>query len=176
MTAASSRRASGVARLLPQLLTGARLLGAPLLWWLVTNLEVEAALVFLGLAMLSDAVDGVLVRRFGAPSRAGAYFDATADFAVIVAAFAAFAWIGIYPPWLVGLTSLAFAVFVLSSRGTTAMYDPVGRYIGGVLYFGAFATLALPDMLLQHTILWTAAGALSITLSARLVQASFRNL
>lgn len=115
MRAASDDRhaTAGVLALLPQLLTGTRLLSAPVLWWLVTNFALGAALACLALAMISDAVDGALVRRFGVPSRAGAYFDATADLAVILAAFSAFAWIGIYPFWLVGLIGLAFLAFVL---------------------------------------------------------------
>ena len=160
---------AGLSFLLPQLLTGLRLLSAPLLWWLIVNFFLGAALVCLALAMISDAVDGALARRFGFPSRAGAYFDATADFAVIAAGFAAFTWIGIYPFWLVGMIGLAFVVFLVTSRLTPSIYDPVGRYIGGVLYAAAFATLLLPDALLQHTILWTATGALAITLGARAI-------
>lgn len=173
MAAASDdrRAAAGLLFFLPHLLTGMRLLSAPLLWWLVTGFALGAALVCLALAMFSDAIDGALVRRFGVPSRAGAYFDATADLAVIMAAFGAFAWIGIYPYWLVGLISLAFVVFLLTSRLTPSIYDPVGRYIGGVLYAAAFTTLVLPDILAQHTILWTATGALTITISARAVHA-----
>ncbi len=168
--ASDDRRATaGLLALLPQILTGLRLLGAPLIWWLVTNFAPGAALVGLALAMISDAVDGALVRRFGVPSRAGAYFDVTADFAVIVAAFGAFAWIGIYPFWLEGLIGLAFVAFLLTSRLTPSIYDPVGRHIGGILYVAAFATLALPDMLAQHTILWAATGALVITIGARAV-------
>lgn len=168
--AADDRRAAaGLLSLLPQLLTGMRLLSAPLLWWLVTGFAFRTALVCLALAMISDAVDGALVRRFAVPSRAGAYFDATTDLTVILAAFGAFAWIGIYPFWLVGLITLAFVVFLLTSRMTPSIYDPVGRYIGGVLYAAAFATLVLPDILAQHTILWTATGALTITIGARAI-------
>lgn len=160
---------AGWAHLLPHLLTGARLLSAPLLWWLITDFAQGAALVCLGLAIVSDAVDGVLTRRLGAPSRAGAYFDATADFAVIAASFAGFAWIGIYPFWLVGLISLVFAAFLLTSRLTPVIYDPIGRYIGGILFVAAFTTLLLPDALVHHTILWTATAALTITIAARTI-------
>jgi phosphatidylglycerophosphate synthase len=159
---------SRTARVLPQLLTGLRLLSAPLLWWLVTRLELQAALVCLGFAMLSDAVDGVLVRRFGAPSRAGAYFDATADFAVILAGFGAFAYLEIYPAWLVALITFAFVVFLLSSRLTTTIYDPVGRYIGGILFFAIAATLLLQDFLLQRAILSVATASLVMTLAGRM--------
>jgi phosphatidylglycerophosphate synthase len=157
--------------LLPQFLTGLRLVSAPLLWWLVTSLEFQSALICLGLAMLSDAVDGSLVRRFGVPSRAGAYFDATADFAVIAAAFSAFAYLEIYPVWLVALITLVFLVFLLSSRVTPTIYDPIGRYIGGILFVAVAATLLLHDFLMQGVILSVATGSLGITLSARMAYA-----
>lgn len=117
--------------------------------------------------MLSDAVDGSLVRRFGAPSRAGAYFDATADFAVIVAGLGAFSYLEIYPAWLVAMTTLAFVAFLLSSRLTQAIYDPVGRYIGGILYTAIVATLVLQDVLLQGVVLLTVTASLAMTLVAR---------
>jgi phosphatidylglycerophosphate synthase len=160
-------RAGRVLPLLPQLLTALRLLSAPLLWWLVTRLELQAALVSLGFAMLSDAVDGPLVRRLGNPSRAGAYFDATADFAVITAGFCAFSYLEIYPAWLVALMALAFVVFLLSSRLTPAIYDPVGRYIGGILFVALVATLLLRDFVLQRVILSTLTASLVMTLAAR---------
>lgn len=153
--------------LLPQLLTGLRLASAPLVWWLVTRLELQAAFACLGFAMVSDAADGSLVRRFGTPSRAGAYFDATADFAVIAAAFSAFAYLDIYPVWLVALIALAFLVFLLSSCLTSTIYDPVGRYIGGILFVAIAATLLLQDLLLQFVILSAATASLTITLGAR---------
>jgi phosphatidylglycerophosphate synthase len=157
-------RAAGV---LPQLLTGLRLLSAPVLWWLLTSLDFRSALACLGFAMLADAVDGALVRRFGTPSRAGAYFDATADFAVIVAAFGAFVYLEVYPPWLVGLITLAFVVFLLSSQLTSTIYDPVGRYIGGILFVAIAATLLLQDLLLQPVVLSATTASLAITLAAR---------
>jgi phosphatidylglycerophosphate synthase len=155
------------ARVLPQLLTGLRLLSAPLLWWLVASLDLQSACACLAFAMLSDAADGCLVRRFGAPSQAGAYFDATADFAVIAAGFGAFAYLEVYPAWLVGLITLAFVVFLLSSQLTSTIYDPVGRYIGGILFVAVAATLLLQDFLLQLVVLSATTASLAITLAAR---------
>jgi phosphatidylglycerophosphate synthase len=158
-----------VLALLPQVLTGLRLLSAPLLWWLITGLHLRAALVCLVFAMASDAADGPLARRFATPSRAGAYFDVLADFAVIVAALLAFAWIGVYPAWLVALTALVFAAFVASSRLVPTIYDPVGRYIGGILFAAVAATLIVHDTLAQAVILWVVTTALGVTLAARAV-------
>jgi phosphatidylglycerophosphate synthase len=168
MPSGGRSRAGQVLPMLPQLLTGLRLLSAPLLWWLVTSLDFQSALACLGFAMLSDAVDGLLVRRFGVPSQAGAYFDATADFAVIVAGFGAFTYVDIYPAWLVGLITLAFVVFLLSSRLTSTIYDPIGRYIGGILFVAIAATLLLQDFLLQPVILSAITASLALTLVARM--------
>jgi phosphatidylglycerophosphate synthase len=155
--------------LLPHLLTGVRLLIAPLLWWLLVGFRFDAALACLAVAIVSDAVDGPLVRRFGIPSRAGAYFDVAADFAVIAAAFAAFARIGVYPAWLVGLIALVFLLFIVSSWLVGEIYDPIGRYIGGFLFAAVAATLLLRDALLHALILWLTVGALTITFGARAV-------
>ncbi len=151
----------------PHVLTGLRLVSAVLLWWLVTRLHLWTAFACLAFAALTDATDGPLVRRFGVPSRAGAYFDVIADFAVIFAAFAAFAAIGVYPAWLAALIAFVFAAFLLSSRLTPAIYDPVGRHIGGVLFVAVAATLLFPDLMVQQVILWTVTGALAATLAAR---------
>jgi phosphatidylglycerophosphate synthase len=153
--------------LLPQFLTGLRLLTAPLLWWSVTNLEFRLGLACLGFAMVSDAIDGSLVRRLGVPSRAGAYFDATADFAVIAAGFSAFAYLEIYPAWLAALITFTFLVFLQSSRLTSTIYDPIGRYIGGILFVAIAATLLFQDFLVQRVILWAAMASLAVTLGAR---------
>lgn len=153
--------------IVPHGLTALRLLSAPALWWLVATLRVEAALVCLAGAMVSDAVDGILARRLGIASSAGAYFDATADFAVIVAGFAGLAAIGVYPAWPVALIGLVFVVFLASSWLTPTIHDPLGRHIGGILYVALAVALLLPDMLVQGVILATVTGALTMTLAAR---------
>jgi phosphatidylglycerophosphate synthase len=152
---------------LPHALTGLRLLSAPLLWWLVNSLQLDAALICLAAAMLSDVVDGPLARRLGVASRTGAYFDVGADFAVIVAGFAAFVSIDVYPLWPLGLITLAFALFLSSSRLGPTIYDPVGRHIGGILFVAIGAVLAASDILMQQVILLTVTAALCLTVAAR---------
>lgn len=151
-----------------QALTGLRALSGPLLWWLIISLQLETAFICLAFAMLSDAIDGPLVRRLGAPSVAGAYFDATADCVVILSAFSAFARIGIYPAWIAGLIGVVFLLFIVTSRLTPSIYDPVGRQIGGILFLCVAATLLLSDFFFQAVILSVVVGALMATLTARL--------
>lgn len=155
--------------LLPHVLTGLRLASAPLLWWLIAGLRIEAALACLILAVLSDIADGALARRFGTPSVGGAYFDVVADFAVIATAFAAFTAIAVYPAWLVELIVAAFLVFLLTSRLVPGIYDPVGRYIGGVLFAAIAITLLVPDFFAQQIVLWVTTVALVTTLAARIL-------
>jgi len=155
--------------LIPHALTGLRALSAPLLWWLVASLELKAALACLVFAVVSDAIDGPLSRSIGTPSVVGGYFDAAADCAVIIAAFFAFAWIEIYPAWIVALIGIVFLVFIVTSGLTTVIYDPVGRQIGGLLFLCIGATLLLTDFFFQAVILSIVTGALLITLAARLV-------
>ena len=157
------------AALIPHALTALRALSAPLLWWFVTGLQFEAALACLAFAVTSDAIDGPLMRMIGTPSVAGGYFDATADCAVIVAAFSAFAWIGVYPAWTVALIGVVFMVFIVTSLTMPVIYDPVGRHIGGVLFLSIGATLLLPDFFVQAVILFVVSGALLVTLTARLL-------
>lgn len=153
----------------PHAITGLRALSAPLLWWLLTSLQLETAFVCLALAVLSDAIDGPVIRRIGTPSTAGGYFDATADCAVILAAFSGFASIGIYPGWTVALIAVVFVVFIATSQLMPVIYDPVGRQIGGLLFLCIGATLLLPDFFYQAVILSIVTGALLITLTARLL-------
>ena len=155
--------------LVPHALTGLRALSAPLLWWLVTSLQLKTACLCLAFAMGSDAVDGPLMRRIGTPSVAGGYFDATADCAVIIAAFFAFAWIEVYSAWIVAFIGIVFLVFIVTSRLTPVIYDPVGRQIGGLLFLCVGATLLLPDFFLQAVVLSIVTGSLAATVTARMV-------
>lgn len=158
--------------LLPHCLTGLRLASAPLLWWLIVDFRSGPALLCVGFAMVSDVLDGWLARRFGSPSRLGAYFDTVTDFLVIMAGYSAFAHLGVYPAWLVGLIALAFLVFLLSSRLTQAIYDPVGRHIGAVLFVAIATTLLFQDLMIQGVILAIAATSLAVTLVWRVVFAT----
>ena len=155
--------------LIPHAITGTRVLSAPVLWWFIAALRFEAAFACLVFAAATDVLDGPLIRRIGRPSVAGGYFDATADCAVIVAAFAAFASIGVYPAWTVALIGLVFLVFIVTSRLMPDIYDPVGRNIGGVLFLAIGATLLLSDFFFHIVILSIVTGALLTTLLARLV-------
>ena len=153
--------------LLPHLLTGSRLLGAPLIvYWIAAGATGFAAAGLLA-AMLTDFLDGPLIRRFGTPSRAGAYFDVWADFAVIVAVFGGLASAGVVPVWPLFPIGLSFALFLATSDKRPTIYDPVGRSIGGILMAGSLVLLTVEDFLVQEAVLWTSSIACGITMAGR---------
>lgn len=88
---------------IPNFITIARLIGVPLIVWLmIADRFVEATLLFV-LAGLSDAADGFYAKRFGATSVLGSYLDPVADKALLVSVFVTLGFKGILPPWLIVL-------------------------------------------------------------------------
>lgn len=154
-------------RVLPHGLTALRLALAPALYLVIVQGQGNAAAVCLALAMITDAADGPLARRVGVASRAGAWFDVWTDFALIEAAFLGFAVAGTGPWSLSVMIALSFALFAATARMTSAIYDPVGRYIGGILMVAAFAVVALRDLYVAEAAYLAAYGALFMTMAAR---------
>jgi|GEM_PF-1005861 phosphatidylglycerophosphate synthase len=153
--------------LLPHLLTGSRLLSAPLIvYWIGAGATRFAAAGLLA-AMLTDFLDGPLIRRFGTPSRAGAYFDVWADFAVIAAAFGGLASAGMVAAWPLFPIGLSFALFLATAGKRPTIYDPVGRSIGGILMASSLVLLTVEDFLVQEAVLWTSSVACGITMVGR---------
>jgi CDP-diacylglycerol--glycerol-3-phosphate 3-phosphatidyltransferase/cardiolipin synthase len=97
------------------------------------------------LAIATDLADGYLARRLGVSSNLGAYFDATADFFVIMSTFAAFAIIALYPAWLLIIIASMFTQFLVTSRFGKPVYDPIGRHYGTFLFAAIGLTLAFPS-------------------------------
>ena len=119
-----------------------------------------AALAWLGLAAASDVADGFLARRLRACTGFGAYFDATADFLVVMAGLAGLA-AGGFPAWPLAVVVVMFAQFVLSSGRGRPRYDPVGKYYGGLLFAVIAAGAALRDFAVWYAL---AVFVLAITL------------
>lgn len=162
-----SRPAPLALRLLPHGLTAFRLALAPVLFIVILQGRGDWAAACLVAAMVTDAVDGPLARRARVASRAGAWFDVWADFAMIEAAFLGFAAAGTGPWGLPVVTALSFALFAGTVRMTGEIYDPVGRYIGGILMVAAFAVVALRDLYAAEAAYLAAYGALFTTMAAR---------
>eukprot|EP00873_Tetraselmis_striata_P044504 jgi/Tetstr1/464768/TSEL_009514.t1 len=76
--------------------------GPLIAWWIVSGAWAEAA-VGVGLAGLSDWADGAVARRYGLSSALGSWLDPAADKLVVACTCGALGWVGLLPPWLVGV-------------------------------------------------------------------------
>ena len=85
---------------LPNLLTGLRLLTAPVVALMLWRGDDAMALVLFAGAGLSDAVDGWLAKRFGWTTPLGRLLDPAADKLLMLFAFGTLAVIGEVPLWL----------------------------------------------------------------------------
>jgi cardiolipin synthase len=86
---------------IPNLITIARLLGVPLIVWLmIADRFVEATVLFI-VAAISDAADGFIAKRFNATSELGAYLDPIADKALLVSVFVTLGFKEVLPAWLI---------------------------------------------------------------------------
>ena len=89
---------------IPNFITIARLLGVPVVVWLIIADQYLAAVALFILAGLSDAADGFIAKRYGATSELGAFLDPIADKALLVSVFVTLGYEGILPAWLILLT------------------------------------------------------------------------
>ncbi|MFT3792619.1 MAG: CDP-alcohol phosphatidyltransferase family protein [Rudaea sp.] len=124
MTSASDSRSAW--RHLPNAITLARIaLVAPLVW-LIAHRRFEAALVVVAVAGASDALDGLLAKRFGWRSWLGGVLDPLADKLLLVASFVSLYLAGAIPGWLVWLVVGRDLVIAI---GATAYHFLVGRVV-----------------------------------------------
>lgn len=86
---------------IPNLITLARLLSVPLIIWLVLDDAFTGALVVFALAGLSDAVDGIVARRWNQRSNLGAMLDPVADKVMLVSVFVTLGLMHHLPDWIV---------------------------------------------------------------------------
>jgi cardiolipin synthase len=85
---------------LPNLISLARLLLAPLAVAMIASQRFsEAFLIFLA-AGISDAVDGFIAKRFDLRTELGAYLDPLADKALLVSIYISLAIVAVIPPWI----------------------------------------------------------------------------
>jgi phosphatidylglycerophosphate synthase len=119
------------------------------------------------LAVLTDALDGRVGRRWGGCPFLGPYSDAIADLTLVLAAFAAFVMRGIYPVWTMPLIAGMFAQFLLTSRRERPIYDPVGKYYGLFLFCCVAVTLLWAHPVVRRATLVGMVGFTLISLASR---------
>ena len=86
---------------LPNLISFARLMSAPVIIYLILHDFLSAAFWLFVAAGVSDAVDGYIAKRFGQETPLGRYLDPLADKALLVSVYATLGYTGHLPVWLV---------------------------------------------------------------------------
>lgn len=124
---------------LPNAITGLRLAMAPVLLWLLWAGHHREALWLAVAAGASDALDGLLAKRFGWQSRLGSLLDPVADKLVLGCAFVGLMLAGALPAWVVGLVLARDAVIV---TGAIVWWRLAGPFDGDPSWLGKATTFA----------------------------------
>ena len=88
----------------------------------------------------SDYLDGKLAWKFQAQTDIGAKLDVAADFFFILMACLSWAYLNLFPVWMVGIILMKFIEFLITSAiskkksKTVFKFDPLGR-IAAVLFY-----------------------------------------
>jgi cardiolipin synthase len=154
-------------RYLPNLLSGLRLLAAPLAAWLILNEHDTAALLIFTGAGASDGLDGFFARRWGVTSDFGAWLDPTADKLLMLFSFLSLFAIGVAPWWLVALVVcrdgvivfgwLLIKLFALTVETNPLLFGKISTLVQALYIFTVLLLLAF-DLDAPHLALaaaWT---------------------
>jgi phosphatidylglycerophosphate synthase len=142
---------------------------AVLLFYVFANGHREWALPIFLCAIVCDALDGWLARRFNVVPSLGAYADAGADLLLVLAAFGAFVIKGVYPEWTLPLIVGMFVQFIWTSGREQPLYDPLGKYYGVFLFAAVGATLAFPRPAISRVVLAGIPVFTAVSLASRVV-------
>jgi CDP-diacylglycerol--glycerol-3-phosphate 3-phosphatidyltransferase len=133
-------------------LVGLRLAAIPLFLYAYLRGSTQWSLAVFAGAVLTDALDGCVARRWDTTPLSGHFSDAGADFLLILAAFSAFILKGVYPVWTLLPIAGMFIQFLATSRPDRPIYDPVGKYYGIALFATIGVTLAWPCLLVYRSV------------------------
>lgn len=163
---------------IPNFITIARLIGVPLIVWLmIADRFVEATFLFI-VAGISDAADGFIAKRFNASSELGAYLDPVADKALLVSVFVTLGFKGVLPAWLIVLVvsrdlfiiggmllayvlanPMAVRPLAVSKVNTAAQIVLIGFVLGERIGFGMLGPLVDITVLAVAALTVASAGA-----------------
>jgi cardiolipin synthase (CMP-forming) len=139
-------------RYLPNLLSGLRLLAAPLAAWLILSGHDTAALLIFSGAGASDGLDGLIARRWDVTSDFGAWLDPAADKLLMLLSFLSLLAIGVTPLWLVALVVgrdglivfgwLSIKLFALSVGTNPLLFGKISTLLQALYIFTALLLLA----------------------------------
>jgi len=85
----------------PNFITLARLFVVPIIIWLVINNNILLAFCLTVLAAISDAIDGIIAKRFNCVTKFGTFLDPIADKALLVCLFIVLGQQGYIATWIV---------------------------------------------------------------------------
>lgn len=102
-------------KLIPNILTSLRLAAAPVVAWLIVTGQFHTAVFVLGVAAITDWLDGAAARRLGVSSRTGMVLDPLADKVMLVVMFLSLGYARLIPWWLLGLVIGRDLVIVIGS-------------------------------------------------------------
>jgi cardiolipin synthase len=112
---------------LPNLLSAARLVIAPYLFFLLWHHQNKAALAIAFVTGWTDAFDGFLARKLDAQSRLGAYIDPVADKLMLSGLIVTMAIMGVIEPWLAAIV-LGRDVLILLMVGAAFAFTTIRSF------------------------------------------------
>jgi cardiolipin synthase (CMP-forming) len=107
------------------IITVARLLSVPVVLYCLLHGDMQLAFYVFLFAGLSDAVDGVIARRFDLQTELGAFMDPIADKLLMVSVFVMLAWLGLIPDWIVFLAVTRDALIVGAILVASLIGNPI---------------------------------------------------
>ena len=108
-------------RIIPNLITLARLISVPVITWAIISNEVELAFWLFMAAGVSDAVDGFIAKHLNAETELGKFLDPVADKVLLVATYIALGYTDALATWLVILVVSRDLIIV----GGALLYETV---------------------------------------------------
>lgn len=152
-------------RHLPNALTILRMLLVPLLALRVLQHDYTAALCITFIAAVTDALDGLLARRFNWQSRLGGILDPLADKLMLIVSFVVLTVVGAIPLWL---TLLIVGRDLLIVAGATTYHYWIGPFDASPSMLSkvttVFQLLLVLLILLRLSQVWSAPDALKFSL------------
>ncbi len=155
------------AQALANIVTGVRLLLVAPIVLLILDGRPVAALVLLVLAVVTDALDGRLARRYGT-TVLGSWLDVTADRLLVGAVVAALWWTGGLPAWATLILLLREAVIAAGALVAYAPQRPMEPLLIGKLHTASAFLLMTAGVAVQAGLL----PALVVTLLGGVVVAT----
>lgn len=110
---------------IPNIITAGRFLAVPAVLYAMMTGAMGLALALFLLAGLSDAVDGIIARRFDQRSALGARLDPVADKLLLVGVYVVLGALGHLPTWLIVLIILRDVLILAAVAISARMGRPV---------------------------------------------------